>query len=76
MTGMIQKATTAVKMHLSEVSGVSGFQFGDANSSVKQPYFGNQQWAPSAYLNKSVFGAMLKGQNVGNVDRAFHLGDA
>ena len=50
---------------LSEVSGVSGFQFGDANSSVKQPYFGNQQWAPSAYLNKKVFGAMLKGQNVG-----------
>ena len=57
--------------NLAEVSTLSGFQFGDADSNSKQPYYGSNQWAPSAYLNKKVFGAMLKGQNIGLQDKAF-----
>ena len=48
--------------NLAQVSILSGFQFGDADSNSEQPYYGSNQWAPSAYLNKKVFGAMLKGQ--------------
>ena len=57
--------------NLANINNQVGFKFGGANSSVKQPYYGNNQWAPSAYLNKDVFGAMLEGQNVGRTDKAF-----
>ena len=57
--------------NLAEVSTLSGFQFGDADSNSEQPYYGSDQWAPSTYLNKKVFGAILKGQNVGLEDKAF-----
>ena len=57
--------------NLVNISNQPGFKFGGADASVKQPYYGNSQWAPSAYLNKDVFGAMLEGQNVGKTDKGF-----
>ncbi len=57
--------------NLVNIFNKTGFKFGGANASITQPYHGANQWAPSAYLNKDVFGAMLEGQNVGKTDKGF-----
>ena len=57
--------------NLVEVNNQPGFQFGDADPAQKQPYDGFSQWAKSAYLNKKVFGAMLKGEHGRVQDKVF-----
>ena len=57
--------------NLVEADNQPGFQFGDADPSQKQPYDGSFQWAKSAYLNKKVFGAMLKGEHGRVQDKVF-----
>ncbi|MDC2965379.1 cadherin repeat domain-containing protein, partial [Gammaproteobacteria bacterium] len=57
--------------NLVNIFNKTGFKFGGADASITQPYYGANQWAPSAYLNKDVFGAMLEGQNVGKTDKGF-----
>ena len=47
--------------------GSASLHFGDADDTIDQPYNQNlseNQWTQSAYLNKKVFGAILKNKNI------------